>query len=334
VRPVAHENEPAGSDTFLVVASNIVGVLIVLVLLAGSRPKQRPVDVKPTANPLAQRLASSRASNLTLERAIHDLDRQIDQLKRQAKLRDTERLMLATVLRAAQQEVDQRRARLDADAQKRYDAQRSLALARSEAEQLEARRVRLASIRPAVRTIENTSTAHSKQVEGNELHVQLRGGRVAVIPLAELIERFKASARNNGHKLREHPELSETVGPVGNFYLKYVLERVDVSAEMALKTGQSGSFVRLRRWELTPVAPQVGETLAEALSNRSFLRAALDQANPRTWTVTLWTYPDSFETFRQVRKELYRLGYSVAGRPLPEGMPIAGSPAGTRSAAQ
>ena len=50
--------------------------------------------------------------------------------------------------------------------------------------------------------------------------------------------------------------------------------------------------------------------------------------------MTLWTYPDSFEMYRDLKTELYKLGYPTAGRPLPAGEPIAGSPSGSKSSAQ
>src|SRR5438552_534521 len=50
--------------------------------------------------------------------------------------------------------------------------------------------------------------------------------------------------------------------------------------------------------------------------------------------IAIWAYPDSFEEFRRLRKELYRMGYRIAGRPLPEGTPIGGSPDGSKSAAE
>ena len=38
--------------------------------------------------------------------------------------------------------------------------------------------------------------------------------------------------------------------------------------------------------------------------------------------------------FREMRKQMHERGYSVAGRPLAQGQPIAGSPHGSKSAAQ
>ena len=44
-----------------------------------------------------------------------------------------------------------------------------------------------------------------------------------------------------------------------------------------------------------------------------------EECNPTHYTITFWIYPDSFDDFNRVRKELYQLGYSVAARPMPEG---------------
>jgi hypothetical protein len=93
-------------------------------------------------------------------------------------------------------------------------------------------------------------------------------------------------------------------------------------------------MVRLTGWQLLPVSDELGETVSEALGEGSSFRDALAHENRRTVTLTLWTYPDSFATLRAVQQELYARGFQVAVRPLPEGMPIGGSPRGTRSAAQ
>ena len=45
-------------------------------------------------------------------------------------------------------------------------------------------------------------------------------------------------------------------------------------------------------------------------------------------------YPDSFAEFRRLQKFGHEHGFMVAGRPLPEGVPIMGSPNGTKSSAQ
>ena len=51
-------------------------------------------------------------------------------------------------------------------------------------------------------------------------------------------------------------------------------------------------------------------------------------------TVTLWVYPDSFTLYRQLRDYLVERNVVVAGRPLPDGLPIASSRRGTSSRGQ
>ncbi len=60
----------------------------------------------------------------------------------------------------------------------------------------------------------------------------------------------------------------------------------------------------------------------------------LKHADPDRTTVTVWVYPDSFNQFRTLKAELFRRRFLTAGRPLPEGHPIGGSPDGSRSASQ
>ena len=63
-----------------------------------------------------------------------------------------------------------------------------------------------------------------------------------------------------------------------------------------------------------------------ALEANSDFRQKLAKILPGRTTITIWVYPDGFDAFRQIRKELYRQNYSIAARPLPTGEAIAGSP--------
>jgi hypothetical protein len=76
-----------------------------------------------------------------------------------------------------------------------------------------------------------------------------------------------------------------------------------------------------------------GETLEAALAPSSDFRRLVDGLDAST-VITFWVYPDSFELFRRLRDHLYERGLEVAGRPLPEGAPIAASRHGTASRGQ
>jgi hypothetical protein len=85
---------------------------------------------------------------------------------------------------------------------------------------------------------------------------------------------------------------------------------------------------------LVPVSSQLGEPVDEALAEGSEFRQAVSKLRPGRETITIWTYQDSFASFRRIKKALYELGFSVAARPLPVGIPISGSPEGSKSAAE
>jgi len=87
------------------------------------------------------------------------------------------------------------------------------------------------------------------------------------------------------------------------------------------------------KWEIDRSDDAYAENQEMALQVQSRFYQALSGIGTGS-TITLWVYPDSFELYRSLQKHAHSLGYQVAGRPLPFGVPIAGSPAGTRSAGQ
>ncbi len=171
-------------------------------------------------------------------------------------------------------------------------------------------------------------------VDGKELHYQVKDGRVTAIPLEELLRRCKSESQEKLWRLKDANEMTDTVGPVNGFNLRYTLEREEMSWQAAQAVGHGGSVIQLAKWELVPLSDNVGETGEEAIAKNSAFREGLANLRPGDWTVTLWVYPDSFETFPRRKKELFQLGFPTAGRPLPVGFPIAGSPQGTKSAAE
>ena len=71
----------------------------------------------------------------------------------------------------------------------------------------------------------------------------------------------------------------------------------------------------------------------EALRPGSKFARRLQQAKAEA-SLTFWVYPESFPAFRKLQAAAHSAGFTVSGRPLPTGMPIAGSPHGSRSAGQ
>jgi hypothetical protein len=154
------------------------------------------------------------------------------------------------------------------------------------------------------------------------------------VPLEALLQEFVSQAKQETYKLQDQGELTDTVGPVEGFRLRYTLERTDFSPEEIRATRHNGFHIQLQKWTLAPTSNDLGEPVQLALQQGSEFREKLAKILPGRTTLTIWVYPDGFDAFRQIRKELYRQGYTIAARPLPAGQAIAGSPAGSKSAAQ
>lgn len=337
-RIIRADNEPIGSDSFLDVVTNIVGILIILVIVVGIRVKQMPAsgaDTSQAARPPEVELSEPQARAEALERDVLTLGHQMHEVQGAARERHRERAALAYLVAERERDLAAGRAALDEQSQEAFDLRRAAAAAEANLERIE-RSIAETAHAPAPPAVEIKSypTPLSQTVFGKEAHFQLLGGRVAFIPLEELVEMLKQEARHKAYKLRDLPQTTDTVGPLGGFRLRYTLQRVDIPLETQLETGQGASFARLFEFRLIAQSDQLGEPLAEALAQRSQFRSGLAELNPRQTTITLWTYPDSFAEYRQLRQVLYGLGFAVAGRPLPAGEHIGGSPEGSRSAAQ
>jgi len=167
---------------------------------------------------------------------------------------------------------------------------------------------------------------------GDEFHFELRRGRVSFINLDRLMELAKSDAQVRIRMTDRSGVITSQVGPVGWFSLTYVLGRATSGIEELLER-QSIRF-DLKGWEVVPTAETRGETYEATRNPVSEYTRAINRLSPGRSVVTMWIYPDSFGLYRVLRDELTDRGFSVAARPLPEGMTIRGSPLGSVSAAQ
>lgn len=317
------EGEAMGSDSFLDVVANMVGIVIILVMVAGLRSKTAPEraaeirDGLPELRALADQEETARALKDNVLRLADD----IAVVNAQATLAFDERNLLAYEAARQRRALEERRAALDAERRANFDLDREAAAAREELDRIERQR-QSAAVTPA-KTIEiaNYATPISHTVDGKEAHFQLRGGLIAHVPMDEFVERIPNELKQQAWKLRQLNEVTSTIGPVDGFRMKYLIVR-------------DGNLIRLQQFELQPVSRDLGEPLATALSNSGEFSRTIAGLNRRKTTVTLWTYPDSFAEFRTLKDHLHKLGFATAGRPLPDGFPIGGSVHGSRSAAE
>lgn len=339
-----------GSDSFLDVVANVVGILIILMVLAGIRARTAPVNLAEETPPPVP-VANSSPVKITADPA--DADAQATRQSELAALQLKSQLL--------QQELDRLRHAADADETKLAELQshaavqrnRSAAIATSlndeitslrdsqqEAEHLEAAvqavRIRLqkrqADVSAAekqpnrIEKLEHRITPVSRVISENEteLHFRCQQTAVTVVPIDELVDRMKAQMERQKDVILRLKKYSGSVGPVRGWSLNYVIE-----------TQQQLGLIRasVSQFQLVPEPDLSGERSEVALRPDSAFRNELRKSEPGS-TITFWVYPDSFALFRKLQALAHREGFTVAARPLPEGTPIMGSPNGSRSAAQ
>lgn len=175
----------------------------------------------------------------------------------------------------------------------------------------------------------------AREVSGEEYHFEIRGDRVTFLDLERLLELAEKDARLRLRMTAPTRPIKATVGPVGAFSLEYELGPSPLGSLVdLLGGGAGGTSFTLLGFEAVPVRRVRGETLEMAVQPTSEFARVVNRLRPGQTTITLWVYPDGFRLYRRLSELLSRSGFFVAARPLPEEIPIRGSPTGSKSAAQ
>jgi hypothetical protein len=195
-------------------------------------------------------------------------------------------------------------------------------------EQAEKARTYFQQIRPKATVVENIPTPLSRRVEGKEIHLRLLGGRVAYVPLDELIMLLRRHIVDEQHRYSKQQTNAGRIGPIENFELDFLL--------VTYGNPMQGSYgIDLHYGEVIPKFEPLGQPLRQALdSPQSEFRRRLSAFQSTIYTVTVWVYPDSFEEYQELKQFLQEQGYPVAARPLATGNFIGLSPYGTKSSTQ
>ncbi len=319
-----NDDSSVGTDSFLDVITNFVGILIILVMVVGDQA--RNTVLPPVAPPDMTELKAAEAEAAHIEDEVHAIANQMQVVSAELRARTFERDQVQTMLAAVEHDLSTRRASLDEADRAQYDLEREVALANEELKKLKDERESVASTEEAQTiTVESYPTPIGKTVNGQEAHFQLLGGRLVYVPFDALIDRLRVTAREYMTRMSASSDLVDTIGPIGGFRLRFAIDRFD---------SPQGSYLQVAHVELLPVSKQLGETLQQSLTPGSKFLDKLSMLSPDRYTITIWTYPDSFDEFRRLKKLLYEQGYAVAGRPLPHGLPIGASPSGSKSSAQ
>lgn len=364
-----------GSDSFLDVVCNLVGILIILIVIAGVRVSKAPLVLKIAAPQAAQNPSAlaPRRDEAPLEAAAAEafplpapqpvlapppepvappepppeLVEQSQALTRELTALDAQMQSAAARLaqfHEAQSALDDRlqtaRSLLDTRQSELQEAQE---VAASTVIELESLKKTVETLTEQLRETENRGvpqqqikhqiTPVGKTVTGKERHFRLLNNRVAVVPLEMLVERVKDQVERRKDILAKQPQHHGQVGPIGGFSLHYIVQRESLSVVDELRYGQGMFRISVAQWQIEAERDLVTESPEQALKRGSRFYQTLLEADPDT-ALTFWVYPDSFDAYTRLKEFCHEQNFLVAGRPLPLGVPIAGSPNGTRSAGQ
>jgi hypothetical protein len=354
-----------GSDSFLDIVANIVGILIILIVVAGIKAGTAPVTAErlaeylrthvQTPTPKVEAAAAPTPAEPPKETPHLEplvippspaLIKQADALKAEiASLTSASDTAAGEIEQASRDEqadnqaiadlrqaIDTEAAELGTDKSKLANAESQLAAKKTGLLQLEVDVQRAEAVKPKVATLKHKLTPLGREINGKELHFRLLNNRVAFLPLEELIQRLRPMILRNRERLMRDGVKRGEIGPVAGFHMEYVIEARRLSAMEELRAGTSAS-INLSSWRLVAEPDLETESGEEAVRNNGDFVRRLRDADADT-TITFWVYPDSYALYRQLQEFAHHENFTVAARPIPFGVPIAGSPQGSRSSGQ
>jgi len=323
-----------GDDAFLDTVANLVGILIILVVIVSA-------GAKTAANQLAtQRIAdAAEAMGKPIETASQiekDLLRQVDQMQQhstEVAYRKAERDAMLTQVLLAKEMIDGESSKLDDQAKEDIVQSTQLSEMEKELAKLLEQQGDIDTKEKPTIVLQHLPTPMAKTVFGKEIHIMVRRNLVSVVPWDRLVDALKLEVRARVQRGMKKERFENRLDPIDGFVMEYSL----VSKRGLVSNGSGtamAQMVELDKFELEPTADLTQEPLDQCLSNNGRLRIELSAYSARESTVTAWVYPDSFETFRQLKEMLFVEGFMTAARPLPEGLRIGASPRGSQSTAQ
>jgi hypothetical protein len=328
------DDTTVGEDAFLDIVANLVGILIILVFLVCTGTKTAAISLSKEQVVAAEKqLDEPINSAKNIER---DLVRQREQLAShllEVEYRSVEREAILQKLLATKEMIDEKKKGLDDEQIEELEEQRKLnEMERRLAELIQQHVGSTSSEKPVV-VLQHLPTPMAKTVFGKEIHVMIRGGRIIVIPWDMLVSTLKEEAQRAISRATRRDRITEQMGPLNGFMMQYSL----ISKRGLVSNGSSTAMahmIELDKFELEPTNEAIRETLDEALSENGRLRVEMATYQSRETTITAWVYPDSFETFRQLKERVFQEGFMAAARPLPDGIRIGASPRGAQTTAQ
>ncbi len=323
-----------GEDAFLDTIANLVGILIILVVIVGSRSYATAKTA--VENELKQQVDLLESPVAKTKGLDQDLQKQAEELRHydlEVVYRDAERMTIMDRVTIAEKLVEEELENIDQSVKDRIETEQELSDLEKQLADLLQQSGDIRSAEQNTAVLQHLPTPMAKTVFGRELHVMMRGNKVAVIPWERLIETLKVEARRSAERNSQKDRFVNKLGPIDGFLMTYGLK----SQSGIMSNGSIARMARtveLEKFELEPTGDVLHETVSESLGTGGRLRLELATCVSQHTTVTVWVYPDSFNEFRVLKEKLFAQGFLCAARPLPFHVRIGASPRGSASTAQ
>lgn len=341
MRRKSHSSESiGGQDSFLDIVANLVGILIILVVVVGAQAtsfkkvqvpdqdaEQEIVDKELALEHLLQQ-----ARRMTIDN--HQLEQDIVEEKRLAKQLADERHAKMMQMELVRREIEKRTSDWNEFEKEVFDQQATISSLKQQLTRLQSKaEAWQADEVTRVEAIEHFPTPIVKTVFTDEIHFRMSGGRVSYVPMQPLIDEMKSQWKVVAENLSNSNQAIETVGPIDGYRLRYEL-RKRRSTRSTPNGNVQGEFIEFDHFVVLATNEQAGETLGQAFQSGSDFLKRLSDRQPERTTVSVWVYPDSYEDFMKLKRELHRQGFQIASWPLEHGRPISGGPRGFKTSAQ
>lgn len=328
-----------GEDSFMDTIANLVGVLIILVAIVSLHAEKIVVPRTDSAahaesrNELSSALTAVTRTANAIELDSQRLEQDLAAEQRLTASLAEERRQKMIWLELAGRQIAEQKAALDEQAQRQLEAVAEETRLQRELSELQRQRQAKTAAQSKEIQLVHYPTPIAKTVFSDEVHFRLENGRLAYVPLNELLEQMKAEWKYKAEKLGQAPSTVEQIGPIENFRMEY--ELIAESPDPALSPDLSrGMIIRFNKFLIMPIEPNPGEPLEIALAEPSQFRQRLQRLPPGKTTISIWVYPESYEQLLTLRTWLREQGYPTACWPLESGRPITGGPNGLRTTAQ
>jgi hypothetical protein len=332
----------SAQDSFLDVVANLVGVIIILVMLVGSKatrdvlkstqqpaestavtaPQEVPFYEGPQENDLEKARLAAMASRAELEK----IATRLVQIRGEAAQFDNNRVALAMHRQVIEEDIEQRRNQLDTHKQKEFDVQRQIGEAQIQLDLLTKQQMGLLSGPETVETLESVPTPLARDVEGQSLYLRLKAGQLSVVPINELMAEATTRVDEIRRRLQQHGKVVEVFGPLDGYRIQLtIIRQADSAAVTGPRVGQIERFSIQQYVDILPTADSIGQEVEVALAPGGAVHRYLEEHRRQTPTVLVLLHTDSFKHCAFIKRSLWQIGLSVAMFPIGPNDPLRAS---------